>query len=162
MVSYNKQFTHYADIGITTDTASNLSSTCVVLACVTGHQDSQFCANSQQQMLGFVQQLSKSATLLPMTVTIASDMHFNALRGLKYPCMNAYCIRLPMLQASFRLYRSTNPWEQVAEVRSIKGTSSSRSRRLCLYDRLQLLKGVDNNSCMFAKHRRDSMSPRHT
>ncbi len=38
-----------ADIGITTDTTSDISSTCVVLALVAGRQDCQPRPNSQQQ-----------------------------------------------------------------------------------------------------------------
>ncbi len=36
---------------------------------------------------------SQSATLLSMTVSIASEMHFNAMRSLTQPCLTAYCIR---------------------------------------------------------------------
>ncbi len=37
---------------------------------------------------------SQSATLLSVTVNIASEMHFNALRSLTQPCLTAYCIRV--------------------------------------------------------------------
>ncbi len=47
---------------------------------------------------------SQSATLLSMTVNIASEMHFNALRSLTQPCLTAYCIRCntPMIQALYQ------------------------------------------------------------
>ena len=50
---FNRGSTHilrafyFADIGITTDTTSNISSTCVVLALVAGRRDCQPCPNSQ-------------------------------------------------------------------------------------------------------------------
>ncbi len=34
-----------------------------------------------------------------MTVTMTSDVHVNALHGLKQPCVTACCVRLPMIQA---------------------------------------------------------------
>ena len=40
----------------------------------------------------FVSAAFQSATQLSMTVNIASDMRFNALRSLIQPCLTAYCI----------------------------------------------------------------------
>ena len=47
---------------------------------------------------------SQSATLLYVTVNIASKMHSNALRSLTQPCLTAYCIRrnTPMIQALYQ------------------------------------------------------------
>ncbi len=51
-MSVSKAPNHFtADIGITTDTASDLSSTCVVLELVAGRLDCQPRPNSQQQTL---------------------------------------------------------------------------------------------------------------
>ncbi len=47
---------------------------------------------------------SQSATLLSMTVNLASEMHFNALRSLTQPCLTAYCVwcNTPMIQAPYQ------------------------------------------------------------
>ena len=82
-----------ADIGITTDTTSNISSTCVVLALVAGRRDCQPRPNSKvTDAIIVVTAASQSPTLLSMTVNIASEVLFNALRSLTQPCLTAYCI----------------------------------------------------------------------
>ncbi len=93
-----------ADTGITTDTVCNISSTCVVLALVAGRKDCQPRPNSQPTDASIVTAASQSATLLSMTVNIASNMHFNALRSLTQPCLTAYCIQCnyPMMQALYQ------------------------------------------------------------
>ncbi len=48
------------------------------------------CANAQKVETKTL--ASQSATLLSMTVNIASEVHFNALRSLTQPCLTAYCI----------------------------------------------------------------------
>ncbi len=80
-----------ADISITTDTTSNLSSTCVVLVLMAGRLDCQPRPNSQQQTLQlFLSSFRRQQFYL--AVNIASEMHFSALRCLTQPCITAYCI----------------------------------------------------------------------
>ncbi len=92
-----------ADIGINTDTTSNLSSTCVVLELVAGRLDCQPRPNNQQQTLQlFLSSFRRQQFYL--TVNIASEMHFNALHCIAQPntalhdCM-LYLTRDPMMQA---------------------------------------------------------------
>ncbi len=76
-----------SDIGITTNTTSDFSSTCVVLALVAGRQDCQPRPNSQRQPL----RLFLSSFRLQhfyMTVDIASEMHSNASRSLTQPLLD--------------------------------------------------------------------------
>jgi len=76
-----------SSIGITTNTTSDFSSTCVVLALVAGRQDCQPRPNSQRQPL----RLFLSSFRLQhfyMTVNIASEMHSNASRSLTQPLLD--------------------------------------------------------------------------
>ena len=70
--------------GITTNTTSDFSSTCVMLALVAGRQDCQPRPNSQLQPL----RLFLSSFRLQhfyMTVNIASEMHSNAFQCIAQP-----------------------------------------------------------------------------
>ena len=51
----------------------------------------------------------QSATLLSMTVHIASEVHFNALRSLTQPCLTAYCISCitSMIQAFYQALQTS-------------------------------------------------------
>jgi len=86
----NIQYSSDYHIGIITDTTSNISSTCIVLALAL--------------TVIIVTAASLSATLFSLIVTIASEMHFNALHSLTQPCLTAYCIRCntPMIQALYQ------------------------------------------------------------
>ncbi len=82
------------DIGITTDTTSNHSAIyiCAVLSALS-YQSATDVTNIAQQLQGQSQSQSRSfkpAVLLTITVNIASEMHFNALRSLTRTCMTAY------------------------------------------------------------------------
>ena len=85
-----------ADIGITTATTSDVSSTCIVLALVAGRQDCQPYPNtvSQQQTLHICFSATvKSAVLLTIAVNMTCgcmSLHFNALSGLTQTCLTAY------------------------------------------------------------------------
>ena len=73
-----------ADIGINTDTTSNLSSTCVVLELVASRLDCQPRPNNQQQTPQmFLSSFQRQQFYL--TVNIASKMHFNAFQCIAQP-----------------------------------------------------------------------------
>ena len=60
---------------------------------------------------------SQSATLLSMTINIASEMHVNALRSLTQPCLTANCIWC-YIQAFYQALQIS-----VSEIRSITETT---------------------------------------
>ena len=64
----------------------------------------------------------KSAVLLNMTVTIASNMHFIALSGLTQHCLILHVWHSISMASrhSTRLCTSVHPWERVSEIQSIK------------------------------------------
>jgi len=72
------------DIGICTDTTSNLSSTSVVLELVAGRLDCQPRPNSQQQTLQLFLSSFRRQQLY-LTVNIASEMHFKAFQCIAQP-----------------------------------------------------------------------------
>ncbi len=85
----NSTVFYSADIGMTTATTSNLSSTCVVLALVAGRRDSASSSQSATFTTVVVSAAFQSAILLFKTVYIASEVHFNASRSLTQPCLTA-------------------------------------------------------------------------
>ena len=92
---FNRASTHilrasyFADIGITTDKTSNISCTCA-RGWPSGLSASPY--QSATDAITVVTAASQSANLLSMTVNIASEMHFNALRSPTQPCLTACCI----------------------------------------------------------------------
>ncbi len=91
---FNRASTHilrafyFAHIDITTDRSSNIS-----CACARGRPSglSALPSQSASDAIIVVTAASQSANLLSMTVNIASEMHFNALRSPTQPCLTACC-----------------------------------------------------------------------
>ncbi len=93
---------YFADIGITTNTTSNLSSTSVVLTLVAGRRDSAPTVSNKRH--GCYLSSFQSAIMFFMTVIVASEVRFNASRSLTQPCLTVLCSRcsFSMIQAFYQ------------------------------------------------------------
>ena len=104
-----------ADIGITTETTSNVSNTCVVLELVAG----QPCLHtfSQHRTIRVFPAAVESAVLLTMTVNIACEMHVNVFQCIAQPNTTLLdCILYLYDPGITRLCISVHPWERVSEI----------------------------------------------